>query len=148
MPEPLRVAFLGCGFITRVHSQHLQHLRQDLTFAYASRDRARAEDSETFQSTIRKFTSPVHQNTSAKQPEHLPRCRIAYPRYQRRQGIRSKIRYGLLSVLPPFRKDPLAQSSALVPRLIIPRHESPDQSRAEYCQSDQPQFAPPVHVTD
>ena len=44
MPEPLRLAFLGCGFITRVHSQHLQHLRQDITWAFASRDRAKAEE--------------------------------------------------------------------------------------------------------
>jgi UDP-N-acetylglucosamine 3-dehydrogenase len=43
MPEPIRLAFLGCGFITQVHSQHLQKLRPDITFAYASRDRARAE---------------------------------------------------------------------------------------------------------
>ena len=44
MPEPIRLAFLGCGFITRVHSQHLQKLRPDITFAYASRDRAKAEE--------------------------------------------------------------------------------------------------------
>jgi predicted dehydrogenase len=44
MPEPIRLAFLGCGFITRVHSQHLQKLRPDITFAYASRDRARAAE--------------------------------------------------------------------------------------------------------
>ena len=24
MAEPLHIAFLGCGFITRVHSQHLK----------------------------------------------------------------------------------------------------------------------------
>ncbi|HTL03975.1 MAG TPA: Gfo/Idh/MocA family oxidoreductase [Vicinamibacterales bacterium] len=44
MPEPIRLAFLGCGFITRVHSQHLQTLRQDVTVAYASRDRSRADE--------------------------------------------------------------------------------------------------------
>ena len=44
MPEPLRLAFLGCGFITRVHSQHLQSLRDDIACAYASRDRRRAEE--------------------------------------------------------------------------------------------------------
>jgi UDP-N-acetylglucosamine 3-dehydrogenase len=43
MPEPIRLAFLGCGFITQVHSRHLQKLRPDVTYAYASRDRARAE---------------------------------------------------------------------------------------------------------
>src|SRR6185436_19361083 len=44
MPEPIRLAFLGCGFITRVHSQHLQTLRPDITLAYASRDRTRADE--------------------------------------------------------------------------------------------------------
>jgi UDP-N-acetylglucosamine 3-dehydrogenase len=44
MSAPLRLAFLGCGFITGVHSRHLQKLRPKMTFAYASRDRARADD--------------------------------------------------------------------------------------------------------
>jgi UDP-N-acetylglucosamine 3-dehydrogenase len=44
MPKPLRLAFLGCGFITRVHSQQLQNLRRQITCAYASRDRGRAEE--------------------------------------------------------------------------------------------------------
>ena len=43
MPEPLRLAFLGCGLITGVHSQHLQNVRGDISCAYASRDRAKAE---------------------------------------------------------------------------------------------------------
>ena len=43
MPESLRIAFLGCGFITRVHSRHLRSLRGDITCSYASRDRAKAE---------------------------------------------------------------------------------------------------------
>ena len=43
MPDPLRLAFLGCGFITQVHSQHLKSLRTDITSAYASRDRAKAD---------------------------------------------------------------------------------------------------------
>jgi UDP-N-acetylglucosamine 3-dehydrogenase len=43
MPAPLRIAFLGCGFITRVHSRNLRSLRQDIVCAYASRDAARAE---------------------------------------------------------------------------------------------------------
>ena len=43
MSAPLRVAFLGCGFITRVHSRHLRALRPDIVCAYASRDRARAD---------------------------------------------------------------------------------------------------------
>jgi predicted dehydrogenase len=43
MPDPLRVAFLGCGFITRVHSRHLRSLKADVVTSYASRDKARAE---------------------------------------------------------------------------------------------------------
>lgn len=43
MPAPLHLAFLGCGFITRVHSQHLRRLGSAVTCSYASRDRARAE---------------------------------------------------------------------------------------------------------
>ena len=42
MPEPIRIAFLGCGFITRVHSRHLRSLRRDAVCAYASRDAAKA----------------------------------------------------------------------------------------------------------
>ena len=41
---PLRLAFLGCGFITRVHSRHLRALGRDVIAYYASRDRARADD--------------------------------------------------------------------------------------------------------
>src|SRR5215204_5621228 len=44
MPTPLRLAFLGCGFITRVHSSHLRSLRPAVSCAYASRDRRRAEE--------------------------------------------------------------------------------------------------------
>ena len=44
MPGPFRLAFLGCGFITRVHSRHLHSLRPDVAFAYASRDAKRAEE--------------------------------------------------------------------------------------------------------
>ena len=44
MPEPLRVAFLGCGFITGVHSRHLRSLRRDIACAYASRDQAKAAE--------------------------------------------------------------------------------------------------------
>jgi predicted dehydrogenase len=43
MPLPLRIAFLGCGFITRVHSRHLKALSGDVVPSYASRDRAKAE---------------------------------------------------------------------------------------------------------
>jgi UDP-N-acetylglucosamine 3-dehydrogenase len=40
----LRLAFLGCGFITRVHSRHLKALRREIVCSYASRDRARADE--------------------------------------------------------------------------------------------------------
>src|SRR5262245_41120201 len=43
MPAPIRVAFLGCGFITRVHSRQLRALRSEIQCAYASRDGAKAE---------------------------------------------------------------------------------------------------------
>jgi predicted dehydrogenase len=43
MREPLRIAFLGCGFITHVHSRHLRGFRGDIACSYASRDRAKAE---------------------------------------------------------------------------------------------------------
>jgi predicted dehydrogenase len=43
MPEPLRIAFLGCGFITRVHSRHLKRLRHVILTGYASRDAAKAD---------------------------------------------------------------------------------------------------------
>ena len=43
MFTPLRLAFLGCGFITRVHSRHLRALGRDVVCSYASRDAARAE---------------------------------------------------------------------------------------------------------
>ncbi len=43
MPEPLRVAFLGCGFITRVHSRNLKVLAGDVVSSYASRDAAKAD---------------------------------------------------------------------------------------------------------
>jgi predicted dehydrogenase len=42
MPDPLRLAFLGCGFITRVHSRNLRALGGDFVCAFASRDAARA----------------------------------------------------------------------------------------------------------
>jgi UDP-N-acetylglucosamine 3-dehydrogenase len=42
--SPLRLAFLGCGFITRVHSHHLRALRTIIVPGYASRDRKRADE--------------------------------------------------------------------------------------------------------
>jgi UDP-N-acetylglucosamine 3-dehydrogenase len=43
MSQPLRIAFLGCGFITRVHSRKLRSLASEIVCGYASRDGARAE---------------------------------------------------------------------------------------------------------
>ena len=43
MPLPLRLAFLGCGFITRVHSRHLRRLGAAFAASYASRDLAKAD---------------------------------------------------------------------------------------------------------
>jgi predicted dehydrogenase len=40
----VRIAFLGCGFITDVHSRHIRALGAGLTCAYASRDAAKAGD--------------------------------------------------------------------------------------------------------
>jgi predicted dehydrogenase len=44
MGQPIRIAFLGCGFITQVHSRHLKALRRDVIRRYASRDLSKAED--------------------------------------------------------------------------------------------------------
>jgi len=43
-PNAMRVAFLGCGFITAVHSKHLAALRSEIVCSYASRDRRKADD--------------------------------------------------------------------------------------------------------
>ena len=43
MPEPLRIAFLGCGFITRVHSRHLRSMTDEFVCSYASREREKAD---------------------------------------------------------------------------------------------------------
>ena len=43
MPDPLRVAFLGCGFITGVHSRHLRAFGGAIVPSYASREATRAE---------------------------------------------------------------------------------------------------------
>ena len=44
MPELLRIAFLGCGFITRVHSRNLRRFRHEIVCGYASRDKAKAAE--------------------------------------------------------------------------------------------------------
>ena len=36
--------FLGCGFITRVHSRHLARLRTEIVCSYASRDGSKADE--------------------------------------------------------------------------------------------------------
>jgi UDP-N-acetylglucosamine 3-dehydrogenase len=43
MDEPLRIAFLGCGYITGVHSRHLRVFRREVVCSYASRDAGKAE---------------------------------------------------------------------------------------------------------
>jgi len=42
LPEPLQIAFLGCGYITGVHSKILRSLPDLIRCAYASRDAAKA----------------------------------------------------------------------------------------------------------
>lgn len=42
MPQPLHIAFLGCGFITRVHSRNLRRFQSEIVCGYASRDKAKA----------------------------------------------------------------------------------------------------------
>ena len=42
--DPLRLAFLGCGFITQVHSRNLRALGGRVLSSYASRDSAKAAD--------------------------------------------------------------------------------------------------------
>ena len=39
----MRLVFLGCGFITGVHSRHLTSFKPDIIRGYASRDRAKAD---------------------------------------------------------------------------------------------------------
>ena len=43
MPAAIHFVFLGCGFITGVHSGHLRRLRNEVVPSYASRDPVRAE---------------------------------------------------------------------------------------------------------
>lgn len=42
--KPVHLCFLGCGFITRVHSRQLQRMRSEVVCRYASRDPARAAE--------------------------------------------------------------------------------------------------------
>ena len=43
MSDRVHIAFLGCGFITGVHSRHLRALRREVVCSYASRDGSKAE---------------------------------------------------------------------------------------------------------
>ena len=74
MPEPLRVAFLGCGFITRVHSGHLRALGGDVVASYASRDRTRRP-------SIAGVTGapPATATTSRRSPTRVEPVVIAVP---------------------------------------------------------------------
>ena len=42
MAQRLHIAFLGCGFITRVHSRNLRRFQSEIVCGYASRDKAKA----------------------------------------------------------------------------------------------------------
>ncbi|HVH55240.1 MAG TPA: Gfo/Idh/MocA family oxidoreductase [Vicinamibacterales bacterium] len=44
MADPIRLAFLGCGFITGVHSRNLRNLRTHVVCSYASRHAAKAAE--------------------------------------------------------------------------------------------------------
>jgi predicted dehydrogenase len=44
LAQPLRIAFLGCGFITGVHSRNLRAFSHEIACSYASRERARSDD--------------------------------------------------------------------------------------------------------
>jgi predicted dehydrogenase len=75
MAEPLRIAFLGCGFITRVHSRHLRSMRGDVVCSYASRDTNRAE------ALRRKYggTASYADYTAAIEDPHVDAVVIAVP---------------------------------------------------------------------
>ncbi len=55
VPAAIQVAFLGCGFITGVHSGHLRRLRAEIAPSYASRDRDRAEAFRVRERGIRSY---------------------------------------------------------------------------------------------
>jgi UDP-N-acetylglucosamine 3-dehydrogenase len=69
------VAFLGCGFITRVHSRHLRSLKADVVCSYASRDKARAEN---FRSEYGGVASYAHYTAAIEDP-HVEAVVIAVP---------------------------------------------------------------------
>ena len=43
LTRPVQIAFIGCGFITGVHSRNLRALGGDIVRRYASRDPARSD---------------------------------------------------------------------------------------------------------
>ena len=51
----MNLAFLGCGFITGVHSRNLRGLRDEVVYSYASRDRAKAEAFRRRYSGVRSY---------------------------------------------------------------------------------------------
>lgn len=53
----MHLAFLGCGFITQVHSRQLRTLRPDVECSYASRDAAKAEAFRRKYGGVRSFPS-------------------------------------------------------------------------------------------
>jgi predicted dehydrogenase len=55
--QSLHIAFLGCGFITRVHSRHLRKLRSEIVCSYASRDRQKAEQFRRTFDGLRSYAS-------------------------------------------------------------------------------------------
>ncbi len=65
MSQPLRIAFLGCGFITGVHSRNLRRLNGDIICGYASRDPARAA---AFCRQHRGFASYGHYDAALSDP--------------------------------------------------------------------------------
>jgi predicted dehydrogenase len=62
----LRIAFLGCGFITRVHSRHLRTLRPEVLCGYASRDARRAD---AFRSRYSGFASYADYGAAIADPQ-------------------------------------------------------------------------------
>ena len=51
----MNLAFLGCGFITGVHSRNLRGLRDEIVYSYASRDRTNAEAFRRRYSGVRSY---------------------------------------------------------------------------------------------
>ena len=54
--KPVHLAFLGCGFITRVHSRHLRKMPSEFVCSYASRDPARAAEYQRRHGGLQHYT--------------------------------------------------------------------------------------------